>query len=89
MRRFRHRLEHRWARRRLNAYVDGELLAPERRRVERHVRICPECGPMLSGLLRLAVALHDLRSPPRRSVADGVIRRLRHDKADRRTGARR
>jgi len=69
----RERLEHRWASRRMSAYVDGELDAAERRRLERHADRCPECGPMRRTLLRLLHELRDLRAGPTRSVAPGVI----------------
>ncbi len=71
----RERLEHRWASRRMSAYLDGELGAEERRRLERHSDLCPECGPMLRTLVRLTHELRDLRRRPERSVAPGVIER--------------
>jgi anti-sigma factor RsiW len=37
-------LDHRFARRRLSAYADGELGTTERRRIERHIDECPDCA---------------------------------------------
>ena len=77
--RIRERLEHRWAARRMNAYVDGDLDARERRRLERHADVCPECGPMRRTLVRLTRELRQLGRPPERSVAPGVIARWIED----------
>ena len=73
---FRDHVEHRFAQRRMSAYVDDDLSARQRQRVERHADLCPECGPLRRALLRLTAALRDLRRPPDRSVAGSVIRRL-------------
>lgn len=71
----RERLEHRWASRRMSAYVDDELGLRERRRLERHAELCPECGPMRQTLLWLKRELRGLRQAPERSVAPAVIDR--------------
>lgn len=71
--------QHRWARTRLSAYVDGELTARQRRRLERHADACAECGPALRSLIRVIHALRTLPRPPAPSVADRVIARLRCD----------
>lgn len=77
--RIRERLEHRWAARRINAYVDGDLDARERHRLERHAEVCPECGPMRRTLLRLTRELRQLGQRTERSVAPGVIARWIED----------
>jgi anti-sigma factor RsiW len=42
-----------FSRRRLSAYVDGELDPDERRRVARHVEECEDCGRAERSLRRL------------------------------------
>jgi len=71
--------EHRFADRRLSAYLDAELDAGERDRVEAHVGRCPECRRMLAALRRTVAGLHALHAEPAPSVAEGVIERLRRD----------
>jgi anti-sigma factor RsiW len=75
------KLDHRWVAPRLSDYVDYELRPAQRRRVERHAAICPECGPALRGLLIVVQALRGLGRRPTRSVAPAVIDRLRHEDA--------
>jgi len=69
--------DHRWARRRLSEYVDDELTPAERRRLERHADICPECGPLLRALTVTVFRLRQLRFRLPGSVAPRVIDRLR------------
>lgn len=57
--------EHRFAAGNLSAYIDGQLTAAERSRVERHVAACADCGRDLE-TLRRTVAL--LRHVPVRPV---------------------
>ena len=47
------------ARRLLTAYVDGELLADERREVDAHLAGCPPCRNLLTEEVRLAAAIRD------------------------------
>jgi len=75
--------QHRWARTRLPAYVDGELTARQRRRLERHADACPECGPALRSLIRVIHALRALPRPPAPTVADRAIARLRREAGER------
>jgi anti-sigma factor RsiW len=84
--RMRFRRDHRWAPHRMSAYLDGELAARGRRRLERHVRDCPECRGVL-GALRRMLAL--LKSRPHASsaedvpdIASAVLARL-HDHGER------
>ena len=71
------RLEHRWTRRRMSAYVDDELSRRQRLRLERHTGVCPECGRMLRTLAALLLQLHGLRVRGDASVAPGVLIRVR------------
>jgi anti-sigma factor RsiW len=71
--------EHRFANRRLSAYLDSELDAGERERVHAHVGMCPECRRMLAALRRTVEGLRDLHAEPAPGVAEGVIERLRRD----------
>ena len=50
-------LEHGFSRRRLSAYVDGELDESERGRVVRHLEECPECADTFESLERLVTGL--------------------------------
>ena len=65
--------------RRLSAYLDSELSPDDRRRLEAHAGICPECGRMLATLRRTLEGLRGLsRDPaPPAGLADSVIERLR------------
>ena len=58
----RFRRDHRWARARMSAYLDGELTTERRARMERHVAECPECRRLIQGLRLVIAALH--RLPP-------------------------
>lgn len=73
----RSKLDHRWSRGRLSDYLDGELRLGERRRLERHADICPECGPALRTLAVVVSELRRLRRPRRASIAPRVVERLR------------
>lgn len=68
--------EHRWTTAHLSAYLDGELAATERARVEEHAGFCPECRRLLRTLRRTLEGLMGLRVPPSEGVAERVIDRL-------------
>ncbi|MEO6142442.1 MAG: sigma factor-like helix-turn-helix DNA-binding protein, partial [Dermatophilaceae bacterium] len=55
------------ARSKVSDYLDGELLAPARVLVERHLETCPTCPPLYAGLVGARAALGNLRD------ADAVI----------------
>lgn len=77
LRRRRFMREHDWTHAHLSSYLDGELSDRDRRRVEHHTGMCPECTRILATLretLRELMALHEEPLP---SVADGVLDRLR------------
>jgi hypothetical protein len=61
----------------MSDYIDEDVTSRERRRFEAHASLCPECGPLLRGLLAMLHALRGLRAEPSRSVAPSVIERLR------------
>lgn len=71
--------EHRWTNAHLSAYLDRELPEEERRRLEAHTGICPECHRMLATLRRTLDGLRDLsgESASPSGLADSVIQRLR------------
>lgn len=59
------------ARARLSDYIDGDLEADERRRVERHLRWCPRCRRVLTSLTRTVSGLRRLGNrDPRLTVPD-------------------
>jgi anti-sigma factor RsiW len=71
--------EHRWTTAHLSEYLDGELVATERARVEEHAGFCPECRRMLRTLRRTVEGLRSLRLPVSEDVAERVIDRLRSE----------
>jgi anti-sigma factor RsiW len=56
------RRDHRWAPDRLSSYLDGQLPAHRRARLERHLAECRECGWLLRGLSQVVDGLHRLPS---------------------------
>ena len=73
--------EHMWTRRHLPEYLDDELDARDRERLDRHASLCPKCGHLVATLLKTLRELRTLRraSPPSSPVADSVIARLREE----------
>jgi anti-sigma factor RsiW len=53
-------LDHRWAPEHMSDYLDGELGASRKVRMERHVGECRECRRVLAGLRSMLAALHRL-----------------------------
>ncbi len=68
--RARFRRDHRWAPGRMSPYIDGELGATRRWRMERHVEECAECRALLAGLRRMLSAL--ARLPPPAGGAEAI-----------------
>lgn len=63
------RLDHRWARAHLSAYLDLDMRTRLRVRLERHTAECPQCRVVLGELRRMLVLLESV-SPPE-PVIDG------------------
>jgi anti-sigma factor RsiW len=60
----------------MSAYLDGELGARGRTRVERHTECCPQCRRLLQGL-RETVALLRARSLARESAPAQFVSAVR------------
>jgi anti-sigma factor RsiW len=73
--------EHRWTHAHLSEYLDGELADGERRRVEAHTSICPQCTRVLATLRRTLERLRMLSADRPPGLAEGVIERLRQEPA--------
>ena len=81
LRNMRDRRDHRWSRRHMSDYIDGELAPRQQRRLEAHARLCPDCGRLRRSLTVLVWELRELgrlRSPTM-TVAGGVVERLRSE----------
>jgi len=69
----------------MSAYLDSDLSAGARARLEHHAAECPECRLVLAELRYMLVLLHrQTRSEPaadRPAIATAVLRRL-HESAD-------
>ena len=74
------KLDHRWARAQMSAYVDGELADQRRRRMEGHLARCERCRQLLASLRATVSAARSLPSPssptPPIDRAAAVIARL-------------
>lgn len=57
------RRDHRWAPGRMSAFLDGELSARPRRRMEHHLAECRDCRRLLAGLTLIVDALHGMTAP--------------------------
>lgn len=73
-------LEHRFTTAHASDYLDGDLSAEGRRRVERHISVCPRCRELVASLRRMLATLPALGGAPRPWVAEGVIERLRDER---------
>jgi anti-sigma factor RsiW len=71
--------EHQWTHAHLSAYLEQQLTPTERRRVEAHTSICPNCTRVLQTLRRMLDGLPMLRAQPQAGVAESVIERLRDE----------
>jgi anti-sigma factor RsiW len=67
--RARFKRDHRWAPRRMSAYLDGELASRSRGRIERHTGECAECRGVLHSLRRMLGLLQGL---PQASAGRGA-----------------
>lgn len=73
--------EHRWTHAHLSEYLDGELCEDQRRRLESHTSICPQCTRVLATLRHTLERLRMLSADPPAGLADGVVERLRGEMA--------
>jgi anti-sigma factor RsiW len=73
VRRLRFLRDHRWVPRYASDYLDGELRAGERLRVERHTEDCRSCRELLRGLQTLIDALGAIRHDGPPPVATAVL----------------
>lgn len=76
--------DHRFARRRMPDAIDGTLTPRQKARFARHVDECPECGPILRGIIRVRAALRTVAVGPGEpdtaaSVVPGVLEALRRE----------
>jgi anti-sigma factor RsiW len=60
----------------LSAWLDGELPPGEAAEIERHLQGCTECSRELAIMNMLGGAMRTMTQPRRRSVWDGVHRRI-------------
>jgi anti-sigma factor RsiW len=71
--------DHHWTQTHFSDYLDGELRANQRERLEQHVHWCPECRRMLESLRRTLKGLMTLRPTAEESIAPAIIDRLRRE----------
>jgi anti-sigma factor RsiW len=69
--------DHRWSQAHMSEYVDAELTARDRERIERHARDCSECRELLASLQQMISALATLPAPPAESVDVSVLAGVR------------
>jgi anti-sigma factor RsiW len=72
--------DHRWTPPHMSAYLDADLPAAARARLERHTAECPECRGVLGDLRRMLALMHSALSPEPvaggPTIATAVLRRL-------------
>jgi anti-sigma factor RsiW len=61
----------------MSDYLDGELAANRRSRMERHLGECEECRRLLAGLRGMLDALHRLATPTGGAEALRIARAVR------------
>lgn len=69
--------DHRWAHDRMSDALDAELDEAGRRRMEHHLKDCPECREFLHALRRLVGELGTLPVPSGVPAVDALLRRVR------------
>jgi anti-sigma factor RsiW len=81
----RFRRDHRWTPPHMSAYLDSELSAWARSRLEHHTADCPECRSLLGDLRRMLALLRTAPSPEpvagAPAIASAVLARL-HEPAE-------
>ena len=82
----RFRRDHRWAPGHMSAYLESDLRARARARLERHTAECADCTGVLDSLRYMLLRLHQTQPPDLGAnappIAGAVLRRL-HDPVDR------
>ena len=82
----RFRRDHRWTREHMSAYLDSELGAELRVRLEHHAAECPQCRAVLSQLQRMLDLLETVPRPEPTAdgsaIASAVMRRLHEPAID-------
>ena len=82
----RFRRDHRWTPSHISAYLDSDLSAWGRARLQRHTAQCPECRSVLEDLRQLLALLQNAPAPEpllaAPAIASAVLRRL-HEPTDR------
>ena len=77
--------DHRWTPPHMSAYLESDLSAWARARLERHTAECPECRSVLEDLRHLLALLQSAPAPEPvadvPAIASSVLRRL-HESAD-------
>ncbi len=83
MRPLRFLIDHRFTSRRLSPYLDGELGAADRRRVDQHIAACPDCESKARSLRNVLEGLEQLRSRAPSALTAKVLQALRQPSGDR------
>jgi anti-sigma factor RsiW len=68
----RFRRDHRWVADHMSAYVDGDLAARPRARMQRHTEECPDCRGVLGSLRRMLGMLASVPSAGWRASAPDI-----------------
>jgi anti-sigma factor RsiW len=69
-----HRDDHDWSQRHISHYVEGDLAARARRRLERHASGCPGCSRAIRAMKALLRQLLGLRGEQPRAPANAFDR---------------
>jgi anti-sigma factor RsiW len=81
----RFRRDHRWTPSHMSPYLESDLSAWARARVQRHTAECPECRSVLEDLRRMLALLRGAPAPEPvadvPAIAGAVVRRL-HEPVD-------
>jgi anti-sigma factor RsiW len=84
--RFQFRRDHRWTPGHLSAYLDADLRAAARARLERHTAECPDCNGVLDSLRFMLGRLHQVQAAELSAevpdITGAVLRRL-HEPSER------
>jgi anti-sigma factor RsiW len=81
--------EHDWTQRHVSHYVDSDLAARARRRLERHAAGCPECGRAVRAMKALVRLIARVEVPGETPTPDTLFSRVRAEAIDAPTRNRR